>query len=185
MSATGDRSAARRRGQPSSTTHRARCNRPSSVSGALAWGTRTSWVCGTFDKLHPTRRSSSLSGPSRCYQRPRTAQRPHLARLAPSHHPDQRRPRVPDPATAEPKIPCAGMTLYAVLRRLQHLLARLIGTCPTCRTHFPQRLRRAGPGQSPTRTRSRLVVRADSVAPQPRRPRQSGDRAIERAAPCG
>jgi hypothetical protein len=31
------------------------------------------------------------------------------------------------------------MTLYAVLRRLQHLLARLIGTCPTCRTRFPQR----------------------------------------------
>jgi SRSO17 transposase len=33
----------------------------------------------------------------------------------------------------------AGMTLYAVLRRLQKLLARLIGTCPACRTHFPQR----------------------------------------------
>lgn len=30
------------------------------------------------------------------------------------------------------------MTLYPVLRRLQHLLAYLIGTCPTCRTQFPQ-----------------------------------------------
>jgi hypothetical protein len=30
------------------------------------------------------------------------------------------------------------MTLYAVLRRLQHLLARLIGICPTCQTHFPR-----------------------------------------------
>ena len=28
------------------------------------------------------------------------------------------------------------MTLYAVLRRLQHLLAYLIGTCPTCRTRL-------------------------------------------------
>jgi hypothetical protein len=38
------------------------------------------------------------------------------------------------------------MTLYAVLRRLQHLLARLIGTCPTCQTHFPQRIHAAGRG---------------------------------------
>jgi hypothetical protein len=30
------------------------------------------------------------------------------------------------------------MTLYAVLRRLQRLLAYLIGTCPTCKTRFPQ-----------------------------------------------
>jgi hypothetical protein len=33
------------------------------------------------------------------------------------------------------------MTLYAVLRRLQNLLAYLIGTCPTCGTRFPQRKR--------------------------------------------
>jgi hypothetical protein len=38
------------------------------------------------------------------------------------------------------------MTLYAVLRRLQAVLARLIGICPTCQTHFPQRFRRAGRG---------------------------------------
>jgi hypothetical protein len=34
------------------------------------------------------------------------------------------------------------MTLYAVLRRLQHLLAYVIGTCPTCGTQLPQRKRR-------------------------------------------
>jgi hypothetical protein len=33
------------------------------------------------------------------------------------------------------------MTLYAVLRRLQSLLARIIGTCPTCKTHFPPQKR--------------------------------------------
>jgi hypothetical protein len=38
------------------------------------------------------------------------------------------------------------MTLYAVLRRMQHLLARLIGTCPTCQTRFPQPLQRTGRG---------------------------------------
>src|ERR1043165_7116679 len=63
--------------------------------------------------------------------RPGPLRRPHLARLAPPHHPRLRRPRVPDPAAPGPKNPCAGMTLYAVLRRLQHLLARLIGICPT------------------------------------------------------
>ena len=41
------------------------------------------------------------------------------------------------------------MTLYAVLRRLQALLARLIGTCPTCQTHFPQPKTRTGPGRRP------------------------------------
>jgi len=30
------------------------------------------------------------------------------------------------------------MTLYGVLRRMQHLLVYLIGTCPTCQTRFPQ-----------------------------------------------
>ena len=30
------------------------------------------------------------------------------------------------------------MTLYAVLRRLQTLLARLIGTCPACQRPFPR-----------------------------------------------
>src|SRR5690348_14346039 len=70
--------------------------------------------------------------------RPGPLRRPHLARLAPPHHPRQRGARIPHPATARPKNPCAGMTLYAVLRRLQQLLAGLIGTCPTCKTRFPQ-----------------------------------------------
>jgi hypothetical protein len=34
------------------------------------------------------------------------------------------------------------MTLYGVLRRLQDLLVYLIGTCPTCRTRFPQQKRK-------------------------------------------
>ena len=34
------------------------------------------------------------------------------------------------------------MTLYAVLRRLQHLLVYLTGACPTCKTPFPQRKQR-------------------------------------------
>jgi hypothetical protein len=29
------------------------------------------------------------------------------------------------------------MTLYGVLRHIQHFLARIIGTCPTCNTTFP------------------------------------------------
>jgi len=33
------------------------------------------------------------------------------------------------------------MTIYAVLRRQQELLARIIGTCPTCKTRFPQQKR--------------------------------------------
>lgn len=41
----------------------------------------------------------------------------------------------------EAKGPRAGLTLYAVLRDLQALLARLIGTCLTCKTRFPARRR--------------------------------------------
>jgi hypothetical protein len=29
------------------------------------------------------------------------------------------------------------MTLYGVLRHIQRYLARIIGTCPTCDTRFP------------------------------------------------
>jgi SRSO17 transposase len=38
----------------------------------------------------------------------------------------------------QPRRP-SGMTLYAVLRELQTLLARLTGACPTCKTRFPTR----------------------------------------------
>jgi SRSO17 transposase len=37
-----------------------------------------------------------------------------------------------------------GLTLYGVLRRIQKILARLIGRCPTCDTLFPTRQPRAG-----------------------------------------
>jgi hypothetical protein len=38
------------------------------------------------------------------------------------------------------------MTLYGVLRRMQTLLVRLIGQCPTCKTQFPQGKLRVGRG---------------------------------------
>jgi hypothetical protein len=37
------------------------------------------------------------------------------------------------PAAPGPKSPCAGLTLYAVLRELQLLLAVWTGACHTCR----------------------------------------------------
>ena len=63
---TWNRSAARRSGHPSSTTHRASRNRPSSDSGALRWDTKTSGVNAFLDSSHFTRRSSSchLATPS-------------------------------------------------------------------------------------------------------------------------
>jgi hypothetical protein len=36
------------------------------------------------------------------------------------------------------------MTLYGVLRHIQEFLARIIGTCPTCYTVFPERYPRDG-----------------------------------------
>ena len=33
----------------------------------------------------------------------------------------------------DPKSPCAGMTLYQVLRELQLVLALILGACPLCR----------------------------------------------------
>jgi SRSO17 transposase len=36
-----------------------------------------------------------------------------------------------------PKSGAAGLTLYGLLRRLQTLLTRLAGACPTCHTRFP------------------------------------------------
>ena len=36
------------------------------------------------------------------------------------------------------------MTLYGVLRHIQELLARIIGTCPTCDTAFPEHYFRDG-----------------------------------------
>jgi len=36
------------------------------------------------------------------------------------------------------------MTLYGVLRHIQRLLVRIIGTCPTCDTAFPAHYPRDG-----------------------------------------
>jgi hypothetical protein len=36
------------------------------------------------------------------------------------------------------------MTLYGVLRHLQAFLPRIIGTCPTCDTQFPDQYPRDG-----------------------------------------
>ncbi|WP_211239395.1 hypothetical protein, partial [Actinokineospora inagensis] len=47
-------------------------------------------------------------------------------------HPHLRRPSHLHPAPPHPKSPCAGLTLYAVLRELQTLLAAWTGTCHTC-----------------------------------------------------
>ena len=49
---TWKRSAARRRGQPSSTTQRARRRRPVSVRGALRWGTKAFLSYGVDVAVH-------------------------------------------------------------------------------------------------------------------------------------
>jgi hypothetical protein len=36
------------------------------------------------------------------------------------------------------------MTLYGVIRHIQAFLARIIGTCPTCETRFPEHYFRDG-----------------------------------------
>jgi hypothetical protein len=36
------------------------------------------------------------------------------------------------------------MTLYGVIRHIQSFLARIIGTCPTCNTTFPEHYPRDG-----------------------------------------
>jgi hypothetical protein len=51
---TWNRSAARATGQPCSTTQGASRNRPSSVSAASGWGTRTSWLGLGAWQLHTT-----------------------------------------------------------------------------------------------------------------------------------
>src|SRR4051812_11798155 len=61
---------------------------------------------------------------------------PHLHRLASPRHPGHRRSAVPHPAAHRPKSACAGLSLYAVLRRLQTLLATWTGTCTVCGQHI-------------------------------------------------
>ncbi len=71
--------------------------------------------------------------------RPGPLRRPILARLAPPRHPHLHRPGNLHHAAPHPKSPCAGLTLYAVLRRLQHLLATWTGHCHTCHQPLPAR----------------------------------------------
>src|SRR2546423_4465758 len=70
--------------------------------------------------------------------RVRPLRRPYLAGLAPPRHPGLGRTRLLHPATPGPKSSSAAVTLYGALRRMQPLLVRLLGTCPTCGTPFPQ-----------------------------------------------
>ena len=64
--------------------------------------------------------------------RTRPLRRPQLHRLAPPRHPHRPGPSVLHPPAKRPKSPCAGLTLYAVLRELQTLLNVWTGACRTC-----------------------------------------------------
>ena len=72
---TWNRSAARSRGHPSSTTQRARCRRPFGLSRALAWATRTSGVRdGSRQTAPPHPEVLLTSRPTRRHQRPWSVQ---------------------------------------------------------------------------------------------------------------
>src|SRR3954465_6482710 len=63
---------------------------------------------------------------------------PLLDRLAPPRHVDRCRPAVPDLASPDqPKSPWADLSLYALLRELQYLLATWLGFCPLCHALVP------------------------------------------------
>ena len=71
---------------------------------------------------------------SRAQRRPGPGplRRPQLHRLPPPRHPRHRRPGLLHPAAQGPKSPCAGLSVYHLLRELQVILAIWTGTCPTC-----------------------------------------------------
>ena len=76
----------------------------------------------------------------RTQNRPRTRpfRRPDLHRLAPPRHPRHRRPALPHhPATTNPKSRWADLSLYAILRELQYLVATWDGFCPRCHQLVP------------------------------------------------
>ena len=62
--------------------------------------------------------------------RPRPLRGPLLPGLAPPRHPRRPRPGLLHHDQDRPKSPCAGMTLYQVLRELQIVLALILGACP-------------------------------------------------------
>src|SRR5919199_6607275 len=66
----------------------------------------------------------------------RPLRRPLLRRLAPPCHPRRARPGLLHPVAPGPKSGYAGLTVYAVLRELQRLLAVMAGACHTCKRPF-------------------------------------------------
>ena len=70
--------------------------------------------------------------------RPRPLRGPHLPRLAPPRHPRLHRARFPHPgANPAPSSQGGSLTLFAIVRELQALLACWHGTCPTCHRELP------------------------------------------------
>ena len=69
--------------------------------------------------------------------RPRSLRGPQLPRLAPPRHLRLGRSRLPDPGTPAPENQGGSLTLYALLRELQRLIACWHGHCPTCRRPLP------------------------------------------------
>src|SRR3954453_8745223 len=63
---------------------------------------------------------------------------PHLHRLAPPRHPGHRRLAVSHHSASRPKSRYAGLSLYAVLRELQAVLATWTGVCITCGQPAPR-----------------------------------------------
>ena len=110
--------------------------------------------------LHPARRHSFAgSGAAgedplahrtrlpRTQRRPRSRpfRRPQFPGLAPSCHPRRAGSGVLHPAALRPKSPCAGLTLYAVLRELQSLFAVWTGACHTYHQPVPWSQQPPGP----------------------------------------
>src|SRR6476661_8939272 len=77
---------------------------------------------------------------SRTQRRTRTGplRRPQLHRLAPTRHINGAGPSLLHTTSVRPKSPCAGLTLYAVLRELQTLLGIWTGACRTCGQPVPR-----------------------------------------------
>ena len=65
--------------------------------------------------------------------RARPLRGPLVRRVAPPRHHCRTGPGLLHQAQDEPRSPCAGMTLYQVLRELQLVLAVILGACPLCR----------------------------------------------------
>jgi hypothetical protein len=91
--------------------------------------------------------------------------RPHLRRLAPPRHPRHRRPPVHHhPAAHPPKSTWGSLSLYGILRELQHLATVRTGYCPYCH-------QQAGPTKPSTTSgvtveqddSSESLARADAV----------------------